>query len=139
MLSRAPKAVLAVALVLSAGCVPRQPPEPVRLPEPTPKVLVEEDIVVPEAPNLAVLDVQEQREPGDTAVVVTGTVVNYGPGRARNLSVVVRVLDKNGNELASLPAETSASVLDARSSATFRLRLVRPPGTAEYRVVARAQ
>ncbi|GIV04229.1 MAG: hypothetical protein KatS3mg015_3059 [Fimbriimonadales bacterium] len=130
---------LAGALFWTHGCVPRQPPEPLRLPEPTPKILVEEEIIVPERPELAILDVREepQEEPG--AVVVSGTVVNRGRGRARNLTVTVQAIDADGNELLALPAKVDATVLDGNSSVGFRLRLQRPPGTVRYHVVAESR
>ncbi|GIW44984.1 MAG: hypothetical protein KatS3mg077_2266 [Candidatus Binatia bacterium] len=132
-------AALTGALLWAHGCVPRQPPEPARLPEPTPKILVEEEIIVPERPELAIIDVREepQEEPG--TVVVSGTVVNRGRGRARNLTVTVQALDAAGNELVALPAEVDASVLDGNSSAGFRVRLQRPPGTVRYHVVAQSR
>ncbi len=124
---------------LLAGCVPRQPPEPESVPVPTPKILVEENIIVPERPNLAILDVDEQREDANDAVVVTGTVLNRGPGRARNLTVTVSALDDSGRELRTLPAEVASTALEPNASTTFSVRWKRPPGTVRYHVVAESR
>lgn len=126
-------------LALVSGCVPRQPPEPEAAPLPTPKVLVEEDIVVDQRADLSILDIDEQREAQGDRVIVTGTVVNRGPGKARNLTVTVSALDESGSELLTLPAEVGSSVLEPNSSTKFSVRLHLPPGTVRYHVVAQSR
>ncbi|MCX8073699.1 MAG: FxLYD domain-containing protein [Candidatus Binatia bacterium] len=128
-----------IVTLLLAGCVPRQPPEPEAVVVPTPKILVEEDIPVVERPELAIADVEEQANPQGASVVVSGTVINRGRGRARNLTVTVQVLDEAGNELLVLPAKTQVSVLEPDSSTTFHVEFQRPPGTARYHVVAQSR
>lgn len=139
MTPRSFRTITAVFFAFFAGCVPRQPPEPELVPVPTPKILVEENIVVPERPDLAILQVDEQIEKPRNTVVVSGTVLNRGPGRARNLRVTVSALDESGGELLTLPAEVASPTLEPNSSTTFSVRLERPPGTARYHVVAESR
>lgn len=130
---------MAIVVSMCAGCVAPAPPEPPRPPEPPPpKILVEEEIRPVERPDLVILEVKEEPK-SDGQVEVVGTVLNRGPGTARNLVVTVHLLDAGGNELAVLPAEVSRATLEANATASFRLATTRPPTTASYHVVAVAQ
>lgn len=131
---------LATVVVMSAGCVAPVPPEPARLPEPPPpKILAEEDIRPVEKPSLVILEVNEEPQSDGQTVELVGTVLNRGPGTARNLNVTVHIVDAHGNELAVLPAEVSRVTVEANGTASFRLITVRPPNTVSYHVVAVAQ
>jgi|GEM_PF-1609453 len=137
-MKKVPSWLFFVALA-AASCVPRQPPEPVLLPPPTPKILVEEEIVVPERPELAILDVVEEPGPDKETALVSGIVENRGSGRARNLRVTVQVLDDSGTPLVSLPAEVSSATVDPQSQVTFRAQVPRPRGAAKIHVVAESR
>ncbi len=125
---------------LIAGCVAPAPPEPaLPPPPPPPKILVEEEVRPVERPELAILEVEENRGSDPQMVEVVGRVLNRGPGRARQLSVTVHVLDDQGNELASLPAQVDSDTIEPNATVGFRLLLQRPGGASRYEVVAVAR
>jgi hypothetical protein len=126
---------LILPLLVLAGCVPREPPEPLPPPPlPAPQVLHEEEIKPIERPELVILDIEEVRE--GKRITLTGTIINRGTGPARDLQVTVRVVDVQGATLLTTAAVPGTTRLAAGATTAFTARFERPENADEYRVEA---
>lgn len=130
---------LALVTTLLPACVrpPAPPPSP---PAPAPGIYYEEDLRVPDKPQVEIIDLRETVSEDQQRVSVTGTVINRGTKTTAELSVKVNALDAQDAVVLSVFAVPSTSRLaPGGGTATFTATLDNRAEVRRYHVEAMAK